>query len=166
MAELAAWPSLHGEDVTWEGAAIPACPCEGLRLFRVKFAGDGTQGARTLGLPGCGHATPTALAIGPNDWLLMHPQADADAAASAVAAAAGYAIEVSDALIVLALGDASPIMSRLTGLDVACFSPGRTASMRLAGLAVVLAGLETGGVRMIFDRSYARHMSRYLELAA
>lgn len=166
MAELAAWPSMHGEDVTWDGTAIPVRLREGLRLFRVKFAGDSAQGARALGLPDCGHATPTALAIGPNDWLLIHPDAEAGATATGIAAAGGYAIEVSDALIVLDLDDAGQIVSRLTGLDSESFGPGRTTRTRMAGIAVVLTGLVAGGVRMIFDTSYARQMRRYLDLAA
>ncbi len=166
MADLAAWPSMHGSEVTWDGAAIAARPVEGFRLFRVKFAGESEEGAKALGLPDCGHATPSALAIGPGDWLLIHPEADADAAAARVTTAGGYAIEVSDALIVLDLKDATQVLSRLTGLGIACFEPGRTARTRLAGIAVVLAGLDMGGVRMIFDRSYARHMRRYLDLAA
>jgi heterotetrameric sarcosine oxidase gamma subunit len=157
---------MHGGNVTWDGTAIPVHLREGLRLFRVKFAGDAAQGAKALSLPDSGHATPTALAIGPQDWLLIHPDAEAGATAAAIAVAGGYAIEVSDALIVLDCDNADQMLGRLTGLDVACFGPGRTGRTRLAGIAVVLTGLDVGGVRMIFDRSYARHMRRYLDLAA
>ena len=165
MAELAAWPVVPIEDVSWEGTPVPARLCEGWCLFRVRVLDGDMPHAQACGLPECGAATPNALGIGPGDWLLLYPEAARDAAETEIAAAAGYAVEVSDALIILDLHAAAAPISRLTGLEDASFAPGRVARTKLAGIPVILTGLDERTVRMIFDISYARHMRRYLDLA-
>jgi heterotetrameric sarcosine oxidase gamma subunit len=165
MAELAAWPIIEGRAVSWESAAIAARRCEGLGLLRVKFLESRAAGAEALGLPASGDATVGALGIAPCDWLLFHPESEHEACAARVRDAGGYAVDLSDALIVLDLDGAAETVSRLTGIDRARFAQGKAARTRLAGIAVVLTGMGEGDVRMIFDRSYAHHLRRYWDVA-
>lgn len=161
MAELASWPVIDGGTVSWDGAALGARRCEGLGLLRVKFLASDAERAMALGLPGCGVASERALCMAPSDWLLIHPEGEHAAVTARVQAAGGYAVDLSDALVVVDLDDAAAAISRLTGLESARLAQGRAARTKLAGIAVVLTGLREEGVRMIFDRSYAHHLRRY-----
>jgi sarcosine oxidase gamma subunit len=105
------------------------------------------------------------LGIGPGDWLLFCPEADAPTLKARISAVPGcYAAEQGDALTFLDLGDAVDLIVRLTGLRADALAPGRTARTRIAGIAAIFHGTDDG-VRMLFDRSYQRHVRDWLDAA-
>ncbi|WP_397583535.1 hypothetical protein [Sphingorhabdus sp.] len=110
-------------------------------------------------------ATSSAVAIGPGDWLIFCPEEQRENVLAKIALSQGYAVETSDALVMLDLGDAAEILSGLTGLNVESFGSGRATRTKLAGIGVILTTADDGSLRMIFDISYARHMRRFLEYA-
>jgi heterotetrameric sarcosine oxidase gamma subunit len=153
-------------DVDWCGCAIPISPVTDWCAFRVKCNKHIPAVASALTLPDSGHATATALAIGPGDWLMTAAAAERDALASRIAAVPrAYGVDVSDALVMLDLGAAAILMTRLTGIDSAQFGNGRVARTRFAGIPVILTTTGDTGIRMMFDISYARHMRSFLEFA-
>jgi heterotetrameric sarcosine oxidase gamma subunit len=112
-----------------------------------------------------GLATSSAIALGPGDWLILSPETDREIALAKIAASQGYAVELSDALVMLELDDAATTLSELTGINAETFGSGRSARTKLAGIGVILTTAANGNVRMIFDVSYARHVRKFLECA-
>ncbi|RVT40280.1 hypothetical protein [Sphingobium algorifonticola] len=153
----------------WSGTSIRVTPRHGLSAIRLKATKRGRTLAVDLGLPATGGATEDAIWIGPDEWLLLARPAEEGAIVARLAAqqaqGACYWSAIGDGLVILDLGEAGGLVSQLTGLPQASFALGRAARTRVAGIAVLFAGM-SWGTRMIFDRMYDRHIRRWLDAAA
>jgi sarcosine oxidase gamma subunit len=145
--------------------AMTAVPVDPVRLIHLRAGRDAAAIAARLALPAASRATERAAWLGPGEWLLFDDEGDwDDALRSAGAAATLIWSDASDALAVLDLGHAGPLLARLTGLHPDSFATGRAVRSQLAGLRVTLIG-RTGGLWLLFDRSLASHMRAWLDVA-
>lgn len=165
MHDLAATRTDLAAEVDWSGCRVPVHPLTDCCAWHVKAGAQAAAVAAQLALPASGRATAQALAIGPGDWLMIATASEMSALAAMIMAVPGaYAVDVSDALLVLDVGAAGPLMARLTGVEEARFGDGHVARTRLANVPVIFT-TSCGRVRMILDVSHARHMRAFLEIA-
>lgn len=167
MADFA--PALYASPaIAWSEAAIPCRPLAGISLFRLKSSRRGERLVRELSLPGVGQASSTAAWVGAGEWLLFARDEERGDLIRRLeeqrVAAAAYWAELSDALLVLECDCDAALVSRLMGLPEPALAEGRAARTRVAGVAVLFIRTEAG-MRMIFERSYDRHLRAWLDRA-
>jgi sarcosine oxidase subunit gamma len=129
------------------GTAIPATACRAA-----------THGARA------------ALWLGPDEWLLIAPPADADAAAAALAAALRdlphSLVDVSHRQGALGVGGALAVTLLAAGcpldLDVSAFPPGMCTRTMLAKAEVVLWRTGADSFRLEVWRSFLDYVAAFL----
>ena len=106
----------------------------------------------------------TSYWVGPQQWLITHPQReDYEAQRDKVIAAGGALFDVSDARV--ALRADAEALSKGCGVDLglAAFPPGECRSTLLARVGVLIARDETGFL-LLAPRSYAQSLRSWLAL--
>jgi heterotetrameric sarcosine oxidase gamma subunit len=168
MHDLAQIVHARTSAVDWSGCAIAAVPVRDLALFHVRIGRNGAAAVAALGLPDATRATDDAIWIGPSEWLVTCPRAEATETSIRIEAAldggAGWMAEISDRIVALDVADALT-WSHLTGLSVGALSEGRTARTRLGDVAITLVGLAGGSTRLLIDRSYEQYLRGWLDRA-
>ena len=106
----------------------------------------------------------TSYWLGPQQWLITHPQRDDyEAQRDKVIAAGGALFDVSDARVALR-ANAEPLSKGCSvNFDPAAFPPGECRSTRLARVGVLIAREETGFL-LFAPRSYAESLRSWLAL--
>lgn len=146
-------------------ASLSARPIDSLRLIHLKAGRGAAAIADRLDLPAATAATDKAAWLGPGEWLLFDYGGDWSAALIAARGIGTLAwSDASDMFCALDLGDARPLLGRLTGLVPTSFEAGRTVRTCLAGIRVTLLG-RPDGVWLLFERSYAVHLRCWLDTA-
>lgn len=110
------------------------------------------------------HGQWTSYWVGPQQWLIRHPQReDYEAQRDKVIAAGGALFDVSDARV--ALRADAEALAKGCGLDLdpAAFAPGECRSTLLARVGVLIAREETGFL-LFTPRSYAESLRGWLAL--
>ena len=110
------------------------------------------------------HGQWTSYWIGPQQWLITHPQReDYEAQRDKVIAAGGALFDLSDARVTL-LANAETLSKGCgVDLDLAAFAPGECRSTLLARVGVLIAREETGFL-VFAPRSYAESLRSWLAL--
>ena len=99
--------------------------------------------------------------LGPEQWLVTHPDArdDYEARRDAAIAAGGALFDVSDARVAIPAG--ADALAKGCGLDFERFPPGDCRATLLARVAVVILREETGFL-VLAPRSYAESLRSWL----
>ena len=108
-----------------------------------------------------------AMWMGPNQWLMLSPAADAEALARALAGHAASVVDVSDlrALFELAGPNARDVLRKGCAIDLHPreFGPGDCALTALARVRVALCQVDDRpGYRLLIERSYAIYLWDWL----
>lgn len=108
-----------------------------------------------------------ALWMGPDQWLILSPAADAEALARALAGHAASVVDVSDlrAMFELAGPNARDVLRKGCALDLhpRVFGPGDSALTALARVRVALCQVDARpGYRLLIERSYAVYLWDWL----
>jgi len=144
--------------------------------LRIAMA-DADGAARALGLPleplTSRAGDPTALWIAPDQWLITSSTVEADVLIerieNALRAFVHNATDASDALACFAVSgrDARGLLAMASGVDFdnRTFPTGRCVRTRFAKAAVVIHAVDTNRFELIFDRSAAHYLERWLRRA-
>jgi heterotetrameric sarcosine oxidase gamma subunit len=110
------------------------------------------------------HGQWTSYWVGPQQWLITHPQReDYEAQRDKLIAAGGALFDVSDARVALRAGAEALAKGCGVDFDPVAFPPGECRSTQLARVAVLIAR-EESGFRLFAPRSYAQSLRRWLAL--